>query len=503
MTDSQTLRVRFAPSPTGSLHLGNARTALFNWLAARQAGGTLVLRVEDTDTVRRTEGSEEKILEDLRWLGLDWDEGPDKGGPFGPYRQSERQEMYARAAEQLLTNGRAYRCFCTIEVLEAERLANREAGRAPHYSGRCRTITETESLRRVEAGEPFAIRFATGADDPSAADRRIGFTDRLRGMVEFSLAELGDTVIIRADGRPTYNFAVVVDDAQMNINLVIRGDDHLSNTPRQILIFEALGQPCPEFVHLPMVRGEDGGRLSKRHGAMSVGEYRMKGYPVAGLLNALALMGWAPSGDRAVVSVGEMIEDFELDRVNRAPATFDLDKLDWICGRHIQLTPHAQLAQPVGERLVESGYLPEEALKAEDWLTGVVELLVKSIHHFDEVPARARGLFSAGGEPVNEDAQEALRADGAVAVVEGLASLAAADPPTDAESWKRLKAELKDRCGLKGKQLFHPLRVAITGELSGPSLDLMVPLVSAGSVLFPDRIVSIARRATETARWLG
>jgi nondiscriminating glutamyl-tRNA synthetase len=502
MTDQQPLRVRFAPSPTGSLHLGNARTALFNWLVARKAGGTLVLRVEDTDTERQTEGSEEQILEDLRWLGLDWDEGPDKGGSFGPYRQSERRELYAAAAERLLEKGKAYRCFCTSEELEAQRSANREAGRAPHYSGRCRAIPEAESLERVESGEAFTIRFATGAENPVTAERRVGFTDRLRGTVEFLLAELGDTVIIRADGRPTYNFAVVVDDTQMNINLVVRGDDHLSNTPRQVLMFEALGEPCPEFVHLPMVRGADGSRLSKRHGAMSVGEYRKQGYPVAGLLNALALLGWAPSGDRTIVSVAEIVEDFELDRVHRAPATFDLDKLDWICGRHIQQAPEASLVQPVGERLIETGYLPGEALKAEDWLTGVVGLLVKSIQHFDQVPERARGLFNTGGEPITEDARAALQSDGAAAVVRGLAELAASDPPTDADSWKQLKAALRDRCGLKGKELFHPLRVAITGELSGPSLDLMVPLVSAGSLLFPDRIVTIAGRAAKTASWL-
>ncbi|HKQ60711.1 MAG TPA: glutamate--tRNA ligase, partial [Candidatus Polarisedimenticolaceae bacterium] len=389
MAPERPLRVRFAPSPTGSLHLGNARTALFNWVVARQTGGCFLLRIEDTDREREQEGSEAGILEDLRWLGLTWDEGPEVGGPFAPYRQSERLPRYAAEAERLRAAGRAYRCFCSEEQLERERAAQRASGAAPRYSGRCRRLDPQEAGAREAAGEPFALRFIVQPDgaDP---ERRVDFQDRLHGRLEFLARELGDPVILRRDGRPTYNFAVVVDDAAMRIDLVLRGDDHLSNTPRQVELYRALGHALPEFAHLPMVRGSDGGRLSKRHGAASVAEYRRLGYPVAGLLNALALLGFAPRSEQNVFGVDELTADFELGRVNRAPATFDPAKLDWICAQHLQRLPAAELATGILERLVAAGLLPEERpAAAAAWGAAAAELLRAGLAHLDQVPERA------------------------------------------------------------------------------------------------------------------
>jgi glutamyl-tRNA synthetase len=497
-------RLRFAPSPTGSLHLGNARTALFNWLVARQAGGRLVLRIEDTDLDREHSGAKQGILDDLHWLGLDWDEGPDVGGEYGPYRQSERSAGYLDAASQLLRAGRAYRCFCEERELEAERRERLAQGKSPHYRGRCRGISVDESDRRAAAGEPFALRFVTNPSAQAGAETTVGFVDRLRGPVEFPMKELGDTVILRRDGRPTYNFAVVVDDAAMRIDLVLRGDDHLSNTPRQVLLFEALGRRPPEFVHLPMVRGPDGGRLSKRHGAVSLGEYRRRGYPVNGLINALALLGWAPGEDRTLVSREELLREFDIDRISRSPATFDEAKLDWICSQHLQKTPVEHLVDPIHQRLADEGLLPRELPpESREWMVNLGAMVKNSISHFDQVPQRCVSLFYDGIAPVDEQARAVLEDSEAVRVIEALARDAERWPPLDLESWKRVKADMKQHTGAKGKALFRPLRVAITGRTFGPELDALVPLIDRGSVLFPERIRSVADRVRRTKSWLA
>ncbi|HXV77447.1 MAG TPA: glutamate--tRNA ligase [Candidatus Polarisedimenticolaceae bacterium] len=496
-------RVRFAPSPTGSLHLGNARTALFNWLVARQGGGVFVLRVEDTDIDRERAGSERAILEDLRWLGLDWDEGPDVDGPYGPYRQSERAQSYAAAARLLLDRGRAYRCFCDERRLEEERERRVAEGRAPHYDGRCRRIGPAESSARSER-EAFAVRFLAAPADGADASERVTFVDRLRGGVEFPLAEIGDTVIVRRDGRPTYNFAVVVDDIQMKIDLVLRGDDHLSNTPRQVLIFEALGHPPPEFVHLPMVRGPDGTRLSKRHGAVSVGEYRRAGYPVDGMINGLALLGWSPGDDRVVIDRSELVEQFRLDRIVRSPATFDPQKLEWICAQHIQRMDESALLEPLRERLAEAGRLPADwspALRA--WAPALVPIVRTFISRFDQIPERCAPVFHPGGRPPAADAETALVQPVAVEVVRALCELASVRPPIDLEAWHALRDGVRERAGVRGKALFRPLRVALSGSESGPELDLLVPLIETGHAAAPDRIDAVATRARRTLEWLG
>jgi len=495
-------RLRFAPSPTGSLHLGNARTALFNWLFARREGGAFVLRIEDTDTEREQEGSEAGIVADLRWLGLDWDEGPDRGGPFGPYRQSERSDSYRAAADRLLASGLAYPCFCTDDVLEADRAAQRAANRPPRYSGRCRAAAADEARTRA-AREPHAVRFRIPEPSRTAGALTVSFVDRLRGRIEFPLVELGDPVLLRRDGRPTYNFAVVVDDAAMDMTLVLRGDDHLSNTPRQVLLFEALGHAVPEFAHLPMVRGPDGERLSKRHGATSVAECRRNGFPPEAVVNAIALLGWSPPGDRVVYTLEEMKAEFDLARVSRSPGIFDPAKLDWISGQHIHQMPEERVAREVAPYLAAAGRLPDDALARDPaWMRDLGAMLRGAIERFDQAPERTAGLFFAGGWPADAAAREAFAAPAARAVVEGLERRAKDTVPLDRERWKALLDAVKAESGAKGKALFQPIRAALTGSVAGPELDQLVPLAARGASIFPDRIAPIDRRAAKAlAEW--
>jgi glutamyl-tRNA synthetase len=301
------MRLRFAPSPTGLLHVGNARTALFNWLLARGGGGTFILRIEDTDVERSTPESEAGILEDLRWMGLTWDEGPDVGGPRGPYRQSERLDLYASYARRLIEQGAAYYCFCPAEQIEADRRAAMEAGRPPKYSGRCRDLSRGESGARVSSGEAAVIRFRV----PEGRD--VVFQDVVRGEVRFSTEVIGDPVLVRSDGNPAYNFTVVIDDVLMDITHVIRGEDHISNTPRQVLLYEALGFRPPVFAHLALVLGPDHAPLSKRHGATSVAEFRARGYLPEALVNYLALLGWSPGGGDELLDIHELARRFALE----------------------------------------------------------------------------------------------------------------------------------------------------------------------------------------------
>ncbi len=502
MLDKPT-RVRFAPSPTGSLHLGNARTALYNWLIARRTGGTFVLRIEDTDVDRHQEGAEAAIYEDLRWLGLDWDEGPDVGGPHGPYRQSERHARYARAAAGLIDAGRAYRCFCTDDRIEDVRTRQRAAGQVPRYDGHCLEVGVEESARRAAAGEPFAVRFRT---IPALADPDgvwIEVRDAVRGDLEFAAKELGDPVLVRRDGRATYNFAVVVDDAAMDIDLVVRGDDHLSNTPRQVQLFEALGATPPRFAHVPMVRGTDGEKLSKRHGATSVAEYRRLGYPPEAVLNALVLLGWGPQDDDPVLDRDRMVREFDPARVSRSPSTFDPAKLDWLASKHVQAMPAKTLAARVRAALEDAGVVPGGAAEGADaWFEGIAEMLRTKVERMAQVPDRAAPLFAAGGPPEDPEAAEVLREPGAAEVVRALDAALSEAEPGDADAWKATVAEVKQASGVKGKALFHPLRVAVTGATAGPELDRLVPLIVAGSRLFPDHVPGLAARVRRTLEGL-
>ena len=342
------MRLRFAPSPTGHLHVGNARTALFNWLLARGQGGTFVLRIEDTDAERSTAESERSILEDIRWLGLTWDEGPDVGGPYPPYRQSERLDTYRERADAMIAAGQAFYCFCTAETIEAQRQKALAEGRVPRYEGTCRSIPLETARARRAAGESAVIRFRI----PDVEE--VAFDDAVRGHVVFKREMLGDFVIVRSDGLPTYNFAVVVDDSLMEITHVIRGEDHVSNTPRQVLLYRAIGATPPTFAHLSLVLGPDHTPLSKRHGATSVAEFRAKGILPESLVNYLALIGWSPGQDQELLPADELARRFKLEAVGKSAGVFDLEKLAWV-NRHYVKEAAVRAAGGAGRAVPASG----------------------------------------------------------------------------------------------------------------------------------------------------
>ncbi|MGD0694707.1 MAG: glutamate--tRNA ligase [Terriglobia bacterium] len=495
------VRVRFAPSPTGYVHVGNARTALFNWLFARHHSGAFVLRIEDTDIERSEERYETQLLADLRWLGLDWDEGPDKpegGGPFGPYRQSQRKELYARFATELIDNGHAYHCFCSAEQLEAERQADLKAGRQPKYSGRCRKLLRVEVARRLAAGELASIRLKIEAS---------AFTwhDLVHGPTTFSSEVIGDPILVRSDGHPAYNYAVVIDDHLMEITHVIRGDDHISNTPRQLALYQAFGWEPPAFAHLSTILGPDRTRLSKRHGATSLAEFRKKAILPEALRNYLLLLGWShPDGKTEKLSKEEMIALFSLERVNKSPATFDMAKLEWLNWEYL-----------AAGNLDREGRLRVFRPPFEDFLTSNDFLGPDEIEHARELTDRLLQIYwdSKGRTTYQEiaklvfgyDAQNVVSTEETRHVAEEQAPrevLASFIPKVLAEtdlSYERFREIAKSaqkETGKKGKDLFHPIRVAATGAVSGPELEKLIPIFEEGAKL------SLARPVKSTAQRL-
>jgi nondiscriminating glutamyl-tRNA synthetase len=476
------MRLRFAPSPTGQLHVGNARTALFNWLLARGQHAVLLLRIEDTDTERSREGSEIGIIEDLRWLGLDWDEGPDIGGDHGPYRQSERLHLYRSYANELRDLGHAYYCFCTPARLDASRRAALAAGQPPRYPGTCRELPADDSRKRLAAGEPAAVRFRV------APEAKVRVEDIVRGEVTFSTDVIGDPVLLRSDGRPAYNFAVVVDDALMEITHVIRGEDHISNTPKQVLLYEALGFPLPKFAHLSLVLGPDHTPLSKRHGATSVAEFRARGYLPEALVNYLALLGWSPGGGDELLPIDELARRFSLDAVGHSAGVFDEEKLAWANRHYLKLADPGRLAGeacPYFERL---GYVRQRTPAALAFLAAVMPLATGSVDRLVDVPDRVRFLFDfdAAGAADDPEIAAVLAEPGAREVVRALAAALAGAPRLNRESFRALAGRLKEQTGQKGRGLFHPIRVALTGQAAGPELDLTVPAIERGAELPPD-----------------
>jgi len=488
------MRVRFAPSPTGQLHVGNARTALFNWLLARGGRGTFVLRIEDTDVERSTAESEAAIVRDLRWLGLDWDEGPDVGGPCGPYRQSERLHLYDSYSKELLQNEQAYYCFCSKEQLEADRREALAAGRPAQYVGRCRGLSTADAESRIAAGEQPAIRFRV------PEGREVVYGDAVRGEVRFHTDVIGDPIIVRADGTPAYNFAVVVDDALMAITHVIRGEDHISNTPRQILLYEALGFAPPAFAHLSLVMGPDHTPLSKRHGDTSVAEFRSKGYLPEALVNYLALVGWSPRGtaegrtiadDDELMPVSQLAQRFSLEKVGLSAGVFDEEKLAWANRHYLKAASQERLAELAVPYFRAAGVEMTPTAEGLAYLTSVVPIASGSVDRLDQVPGRLAFLFDYSPESALAD--EALRgemnSDAARAVAGALARALAAAPRLDRERFRAIANAVKAETGQKARALFHPIRIVITGRAAGAELDLAVPAIDAGAELPPAAVL--------------
>jgi nondiscriminating glutamyl-tRNA synthetase len=491
-------RVRFAPSPTGLLHVGNARTALYNWLVARHTGGKFVLRIEDTDVERSREEHEKQLIEDLRWLGLDWDEGPEVGGPHGPYRQSERLDIYRKHTDQLLNEGKAYRCFCTAEELEAERLKAIEGHRPQVYSGKCRAIAKNDSDIRAASGEPFAVRLRI-------PDKPLRFHDIVRGEVEFPHETVSDPILVRSSGVPVYNYVVTVDDALMEITHVIRGDDHISNTPKQVAIYEAFGWPVPEFAHLSTILGSDRERLSKRHGATSIASFREMGILPEALVNYLALLGWgAEGGTRETFTLEELVREFKLERVTASPAVFDFDKLHWLNRHYLKHADIARvlcLAWPYFEK---KGLLPARSSadkKIVDWFGKLLALFLPSVDRLEQLPEKAQFIFrlDPAAAKASEENAAILETGSAQKVLAAFAGrVRAHQGAVTPELFKSWMNEVKSETGTKGKELFHPVRIALTGAHSGPEFDKLVPLFEEGSALaLPEHVLSVRERVEQ------
>jgi nondiscriminating glutamyl-tRNA synthetase len=490
MTDPSP-RVRFAPSPTGMLHVGNARTALYNWLFARHTGGTFLLRIEDTDVERSEVRYEAQLIEDLRWLGLDWSEGPEIGGPYAPYRQSARLDIYEQHTNQLLDQGKAYRCFCTAEELEAERQMALREHRTQVYSGKCRVLTPDEAMTRAAAGEPFAVRLAV-------PDAPLRFHDIVRGEVEFASEAVGDFILVRSSGIPVYNYVVTIDDALMHITHVIRGDDHISNTPRQVAIYQAFGWALPQFAHLSTILGSDRERLSKRHGATSVASFREMGILPEALANYLALLGWgAEGGTREIFTRDELVKEFKLERVTPSPAVFDWDKLHWLNRQAIKHSPLPELRALAWPYFTEAAWLPLQSSASDavvHWFDRVLELYLPAVDQLQQLPEKAAALWRVT-QLAEEDAAMLTSEAGERVVrafTEKVRGEAGAITP---QRFKDLMNEVKAESGVKGKELFHPVRIILTGAHSGPEFDKLIPLFEDGSRLdLPTHVMSVRER---------
>jgi glutamyl-tRNA synthetase len=456
MSSASTPRVRFAPSPTGYLHVGGARTALFNWLFARHFSGTLILRIEDTDFERSSEEMVEGILVGMRWLGIDWDEGP--------FFQSQRLELYRETAEKLLASGHAYHCFCTKEELEQRRAAAAAAGHPPMYDRRCRAIDPAVAAQRKAAGEPAAIRFAVPEGGATS------FEDAVFGRVEFANAEIEDFVVLRSDGIPTYHLSVVADDIDMRLTHIIRGADHISNTPKQVLQYEALGAPLPVFAHVPLILGPDKTRLSKRHGATSVIYYREMGIVPEAFRNFLALLGWSPGPaykDREIFSSDDLIQLFSLDGISKSNAVFDNDKLAWFNTEYIRAYSAEKLLPLIEEEWRKAGFIPN---RSREEILAAVDLLKPRARNLRDFATVFRAYFGDEFDCDPAAVKKFLSDDGVRALLIELAQrYSAGSEFNEASSEAVLRAFAEER-GVKAGALINGSRVALTGQAVAPSL---------------------------------
>ena len=460
------IRVRFAPSPTGRLHIGGARTALFNWAYARRHGGVFLLRIEDTDPERSTKEYERAILEGLRWLGIDWAEGPDVGGPYAPYHQSLRIERHKQMAARLLAQNGAYRCFCSKERLETLSKEQESRKEKVAYDGRCRELDPAQAAARAAAGEPAVLRFRV----PAGTTR---FLDLIRGEMSFENREVEDWVMVRSDGTPTYNFVVVCDDIDMRISHVFRGEEHLVNTPKQVLLYQAFGAAAPQFGHLPLMLGTDRKKLSKRTGDTALQDYAEKGFPREAVVNFLCLQGWALNGTQEIFSVDELVAHFDIKDVTKAGAIFDLDKFLWMSGEYIRRDSVEHVAAMCAPFVVAAGLMSAAEIESRShWYHSVVAGSKERIRTYGELPAQIGYLFAADEKLVYEETAEknarkhARRVETLRAFLEWLRPRLAAGVDVAAlrEGAKQFQAEQ----GLKTPELLQPLRCALSGMAGGP-----------------------------------
>ncbi len=475
------VRVRFAPSPTGLLHIGNARTALFNHIFARHHEGTFILRIEDTDLERSTEDSVDRILEDLRWLGISWQEGPDRGGPKGPYRQSQRLPLYRTYADQLLKECRVYKCFCSPERLESLRSEQLSKGKMPRYDGHCLSLSESEISKLESQGKVPVLRFHVQRGV-------VVFEDLIHGRMSFDAGGMGDFIILRSDGVAAYNFACVVDDHLMEVSHVIRGDDHLSNTPRQILLYEALGWRPPAFAHHPLILGPDRSPLSKRHGATAVSQYREEGFLPEALLNYLVLLGWTPPSGEEVLSLEQIVKEFSLSTVSRNAPIHSLKKLEWLNGIYLRQKDEEALSALLLPYLEAAGIPPQAVDKK--YLKEISGVLKSNLSVLSQVVEYV-GIFFDEKFHVENGARAILRDPETQQILHRVLRVIESFSTVSAETWPSLQLRLEAETGRKGKDLFSRIRAAVTGKTKGPELAKTLPLLGK------ERIVRRLRMALE------
>ncbi|MCZ0755281.1 glutamate--tRNA ligase [Anoxybacillus sp. J5B_2022] len=477
---SYEVRVRYAPSPTGHLHIGGARTALFNYLFARHHNGKFIVRIEDTDIERNVEGGEQSQLENLKWLGIEYDESVDKDGGYGPYRQTERLDIYRQYTNELLEKGYAYKCFCTPEELEQEREAQKAAGiAAPQYSGKCRHLTP-EQIKQLEAeGKPYTIRVKV------PEGKVYEFEDMVRGRVSFESKDIGDWVIVKANGIPTYNFAVVIDDHLMKITHVFRGEEHLSNTPKQLMIYEYFGWEAPQYAHLTLIVNENRKKLSKRDESIIqfVSQYKELGYLPEAMFNFFALLGWSPEGEEEIFTKEELIRIFDVSRLSKSPSMFDKQKLTWMNNQYIKKLDLDRLVELSLPHLVKAGRLPEQMSEEQkDWARHLIALYQEQMSYGAEIVELSELFFKEEIE-YNEEAREVLSEEQVPEVLRAFLEEINQLESFTADAIKASIKSVQKTTGQKGKKLFMPIRVATTGQTHGPELPLAIQLLGKEKVV--------------------
>jgi nondiscriminating glutamyl-tRNA synthetase len=467
------VRVRYAPSPTGHLHIGNARTALFNYLFARNKGGKFIIRIEDTDKKRNIEGGEESQLKYLKWLGIDWDESVDVGGEYGPYRQSERNEIYKKYYNQLVEEGHAYKCYCTEEEIEAEREEQSARGETPHYSGKCRHLTAEECSQHESKGLRPSIRFKV------PEGKTYTFDDMVKGTVSFESEGMGDWVMIKKDGTPTYNFAVTIDDYLMKISHVLRGDDHISNTPKQLMVYEGLGIQPPVFGHMTLIVNESRKKLSKRDESIIqfIEQYDDLGYLPEALFNFITLLGWSPVGEEELFSKEGFISIFDADRLSKSPALFDKQKLLWMNNQYVKRADLEQVINISLPHLVKAGRLDENmSAESKDWAHHLIALFQEKLSYGAEIVELTDMFFKDEAE-YEEEAKEVLAGEQVPEVLKAFSHELDQLPEFKAAEIKAAMKAVQKSTGQKGKNLFMPIRSAVTGQTHGPDLPQAIELL--------------------------